>query len=250
MTAVESQTSTALASPVLTFRELLSRAAQAVQPLLNRIVFTGGRVASLLATDDSPFVGRSTFRGDSVLRVLSSSTLDRIGADLQRLGFHRGARTASIDRWHLPSPPNAHLALDVTHVAGDASDDMAAWVEYASLVTSAIELDGGVTARVTAAPALLALLFAEFRAKGEPVLDSEELDDVIALAASRGAIVREVAASPPELRAFITTQAAWLADHDSAGHLARGAIPSFPARHLSGIAEQAIERLRHIAAVR
>jgi hypothetical protein len=184
------------------------------------------------------------FSEDAVLRVLSSSTLDRIGGDLQRLGFRRGARTATSDQWSL----EPDVILDVTYVSGDDGDAGAIWLEYASLLTVAVELDGGLVARISAAPALLALAFAEFRANGESALDSAELDDAITLVASRPAIAREVGASPPELRAFVAQQARWLLDHDSVGHLVRCAIPSYAARRLDGLAERVIERLRNIAA--
>jgi hypothetical protein len=180
-----------------------------------------------------------------VLRVLTSSTLDRIGADLQRLGLRRGSRTATSDQWNL----EPHVTLDVTYVPGGDDSGEAVWLEYAALLTVALDFDGGLTARVSGAPALLALAFAEFRASGESALDSAELDDAIALVASRPGIVREVGASPPELRAFVAQQAEWLVNHDGVWHLVRCAIPSHAARRLDGIAERVIERFRGLAAL-
>jgi hypothetical protein len=230
-------------SGLLANRERLAIAARAIEPLLNRVVFTGRQVAELLATNPVVAMPRSTFASDVVLRVLSTASLDRVAVDLQRLGLRRGARTATSDRWSV----GASVTLDLTYVSGDENDPSTIWLEYASLLTMAVNVGNGLSARITGAPALLALDWAAFRSSGESALDSGELEDVIVLVAGRAEVVREMGAAPPELRSFVASETRRFLEYDGAGHVIQFAIPD--ARQFPMLADRAAERLRSIAAL-
>jgi hypothetical protein len=228
-------------SRLLANRELLAIAARAIEPLLNRVVFTGRQVAELLATDPVTVAPRATFASDAVLRVLSTASLDRVAVDLQRLGLRRVAHSATSDRWSV----DMNVTLDVTYVSGDESDPTTMWLEYASLLTMAVDVGNGLSARITGAPALLALDWAAFRSSGESALDSGELEDIIVLVAGRAEVVHEVGAAPPELRSFVASETRHFLEYDGAGHVMQFAIPG--AKQLPALADRAAERLRSIA---
>jgi hypothetical protein len=240
-TAAAAAATAATLSRLLANRDRLAIAARAIEPLLNRVVFTGRQVAELLVTHPIAAVPRSSFASDSVLRVLSTASLDRVAVDLQRLGLRRGERTALGDRWAVDDG----ITLELTWVSGDESDPSAIWLEYASLLTMAIDAGHGLSARISGAPALLALDWAAFRASGESALDSGEVEDIIVLAAGRAEVVREVAAAPPELRSFVAAETRRFLECDAAGHVMRCAIPG--ARQLPALADRAAERLWRIA---
>jgi hypothetical protein len=230
-------------SRLLANRERLAIAARAIEPLLNRVVFTGRQVAELLATDPVTVAPRATFTSDAVLRVLSTASLDRVAVDLQRLGLRRVAHSATTDRWSV----DANVTVEVTYVSGDESDPATIWLEYASLLTMAVDVGDGLSARITGAPALLALDWAAFRSSGESALDSGELEDIIVLVGGRAEVVREVGAAPPELRSFVASETRRFLEYDGAGHVIQCAIPG--AKQLPALADRAAERLRSIAAL-
>ena len=221
----------------------VARAAQAIAPLLNRVVFTGRQVAQLLHT--SPFASTpGSFAADAVLRVLSTATLDRVAADVQRLGLARGQRTVAGDRWIVADG----VTVEFIYIAGDDRDPGAIWMEYASLLTMAVEVgttERPLIVRITGAPALLALDWATVRARNQSPLDSGELEDIVALVAGRDEVVREVAASPAELRHFVAAETRRFLGYDGAEHVMRNAIPG--AARLPALVVRASERLRSIA---
>lgn len=220
-------------------RERLAIAARAVEPLLNRIVFTGRQVAPLLAT--APVAPRPSFASDTVLRALSTASLDRIATDLRKLGLRSVGRSAISETWWASSA----LTLEVACVSGDESDPRMIWLEYASLLTMAADAGNGLQARITGAPALLALDWSAFAASGESPLDSGEVEDIVFLVSSRPELVREVGAAPPELRTFVAAQTRVFLQYGDATHVVRAAVPG--ADRLPALATMTAERLEALA---
>lgn len=97
------------------------------------------------------------------------------------------------------------------------------------------EIEPGLVIRHASAPGFLALKLAAFRDRGaDDSFASHDLEDVLALLASRPAIIEETAAAPPAIRGFVAGRIALLvADEDLedllAGHLATSDAPT-PAR--------------------
>ena len=225
-------------------RERVAQAARSIEPLLNRVVFTGRQVAQLLETSALPTGARASFAADTVVRVLSTATLDRVATEVQRMGLTRGPRTAKGDRWIV----NDDVILEFTYIAGDEDDPAAIWLEYASLLTMAVDVgtrDKTLVARITGAPALLALDWATVSARNESPLDSGELEDIIALVAGRAEVVREIAASPADLRSFVAAETRRFLAYPGAEHVIRNAIQG--AAMVPALVARAADRLRTIA---
>jgi hypothetical protein len=226
-------------------RELIKIAAGAIEPLLNRLVFSGRHVAGYLMNNAVGGASVSTFTRDDTVCVLSTASLDRVAADLQRLGLARGTRTAASEQWRVAD----RVTIDLMHVPGDEENRGAIWLEYAALLTMAIAIHDGdrqLNVRITGAPALLALDWSAYLASRENPHDSGELADIIALVAGRAELVRELGTSPPELRDFVAGEARRFLEYDGAEHVIHAALPN--ANRSAAMVQRVAERLRTIAA--
>ena len=199
----------------------IAHAARAIEPILNRVVLSGPPAGRLLMNEATVRVPRMNFAADSVLQLLSTSMVDRLGVDLQKLGFTRIGRTKTADRWRHEGGDT----LDLIQVQTDGRTPHELCLEYATLLTLSVPLGGGAAFRVPAAPVLLALECSSAAIAGVPALQSEELERAILLIAGRTEIEQECAAAPQELRTIITSSMARLAALDALSLLVRRALP-------------------------
>lgn len=202
-------------------RERLAAAALVIGPILNRVVLAGPPVVDLLLNDDALRAPSLSFAADSTLQLLSTSMVDRLGVDLQKLGLTRSDRGAHADRWRIAD----HVAVDLVQVRSEDSDPSQLCLEYATLLTLPFRIDDQLVVRIAGAPAMLAIECVAFAKRGGRVLDSEELERVILLIACRQEMEKEHSAAPPELRALITPVLARLARDDSLELLTQRALP-------------------------
>jgi hypothetical protein len=198
----------------------LARVGRAIEPILNRVALVGAPAAALLTSDPSVRIPQMNFAADSVLQLLSTSMVDRLGLDIQKLGFARIGRTERADRWR----HDDGITLDLVQVQTDGRTPYELCLEYATLLTWTVAF-GSVAMRVATAPALLALECASFAAGGTRALESEELERAILLIAGCAGIETECAAAPPELRSIIASSLAQLAATDALSLLLRRALP-------------------------
>jgi hypothetical protein len=233
----------AVSPPLISARDRLAVAARAIEPILNRVVLAGPLVVDLLLNDPVVRTLSLTFAADSTLQLLSTSMVDRLGGDLQKLGLSRIGRTATGDRWRVARD----VAIDLVQVQSDNADPSQIWLEYATLLTLPFSIDGGLTVRIAGAPAVLALECSAFVRRGGGALDSEEMERVVTLVAARMEIERECAAAPAELRQFIGTELARLAKNDALQLLIQRALPDAP--RLASLVTRVADRVRRIAAV-
>jgi len=201
--------------------ERVGFAVRAIEPILNRVVLAGPPVVDLLMNDPAVRTPRLNFAADAVLQLLSTSMVDRLGVDLQKLGFVRIDRTERADRWRIADD----LTLDLVQVRTDDADPGQLCLEYATLLTLPITIDDRLAVRIVAAPAMLALECASFMRNGTPALDSEELERVVLLIAGRKEIEKECAAAPPELGSIIVAVLAQLVRGDALPLLIQRALP-------------------------
>ncbi|HEV8409692.1 MAG TPA: hypothetical protein VGQ30_04225 [Gemmatimonadaceae bacterium] len=201
-------------------RERIAIAARAIEPILNRVVLAGPPVVDLLLTNPTIRTQDLTFAADSTLQLLSTSMVDRLGADLQKLGFTRIGRAATADRWRIADD----VAIDLVQVHADDMDPDRIWLEYATLLTLPCSLDG-LTFRIVGAPAMLALECAAFATSGARAVDSEEVERIVQIVAARSEIEAECSAAPPEVRTIISESLARLARNDALSLIAQRALP-------------------------
>jgi hypothetical protein len=149
--------------------------AEALGPLRDRVVFIGGAIAPLLQTAPAGGRIRPTDDVDGLVALAASAEAGRLDAELRALGFRR---------------------------------PMSEWDRIAVETAVSSDLSPGLRVRHASAPAFLALKWAAFLDRGaaDPS-ESHDLEDILALLASRPGIEEEVARAPVELRRFIAERA-------------------------------------------
>ena len=230
-----------MSRPILPTRERVAVAACAIEPILNRVVLVGPPVVDLLMSDQAVRVPELTFAEDCILQLLSTSMIDRLGADLQKRGLSRIGRAANADRWRVSDD----VTLDLIQVRADDGDPEQTWLEYATLLTLPFITKEQLVVRIAGAPAMLALECASFVKGGARALDSEELERVVVLIAGRPEVERECAAAPPEPRAIITSSLARLARDDTLEIMIQRALPD--AAMLPALVRRVRERILRMA---
>jgi hypothetical protein len=226
---------------ILPARTNLGVVAAAIEPILNRVVLAGPPVVELLVNDRAVRIPQLTFAADAILQLLSTSMVDRLGGDLQKLGLTRVGRSANGDRWRV----SGEASFDLIQVRTDDGDSDQVWLEYATLLTLPFVVNDRITVRIAGAPAMLALECAAFEKSRASALDSEELERAVQLIAGRAEIERECTAAPPELRAGIAATLRRVAHNDSIQLIIQRALPD--AAIVSALANRIRERMLRIA---
>lgn len=223
------------ASPVLA---RLAAVAAELGDLVDQVVFIGGAIAPLLQTDPPFPRARVTSDVDGVVASQRYGDLDALGARLRARGFRQDPHAAHLHRWTSPSGIPFDLVPAGAHPGGSGNPWDAAALDSAHRATL-----GGVVIRYASAPVFLAQKWAAHGDRGrEHPLDSHDLEDLLALLASRPAIVDEVAAAPPEVRAYLAAEArSFLADPDAADLLAAHLNDAQDPAGTMGVVRQALE---------
>jgi len=215
--------------------------ARAIEPILNRVVLAGPPVIDLLLDDPRVPTPAFSFASDSTLQLLSTSMVDRLGADLQKLGFSRTGRLRKADRWGLPSGESVELI----QVREGQDDPALLALEYATLITMPYNVDDRLVVRIAGAPAMLAIELDSHVRSGASPLDSEEVERAVLLVAGRRDVERECASAPTELRALIVSPLQKLAADDSLQLIVQRVIPD--AAFLPALATRVRERIARMA---
>lgn len=184
--------------------ERLASVAQALGDKLRaRVVFIGGSILPLLETERDVFGSmRPTKDVDAVVVTANYTQKAIIEEDLRALRFrHDTSVRAHADRWLTPQGAIFDLVSCGDHLGGNGSPC------DAFAVDTAIELSLPPTIRHASAVGFLTLKCGAFRDRGEKSpLESKDLMDIVALAATRGSLVDEVQDAPDKIRAFLGSE--------------------------------------------
>lgn len=186
--------------------------------LAAQVVFIGGAIAPLLQTDPPFPRARVTSDVDGVIASTAYVDYERLRVEMNQHGFRQGEDATHLNRWVSPSGIPFDLIPAGRHPGGSGNP----WDAIALETAVELEVGGGVTIKHVSAPAFLAQKWAahDDRGRSDP-LTSHDLEDILALLASRPGIAEEVAASPPALRGFVGQQArAFLKSQDAEDLLA------------------------------
>jgi hypothetical protein len=217
--------------------------AAALGDLRERVVFIGGAIAPLLQTHPPFARARLTSDVDGVALTASYADAHRLEDQLAGRGFRRDlADPRHAHRWISPSGGPFDLAFAGEHLSATGNR----WDEVA-IATAVVANLGDLTLRHASAPAFLALKWAAYydRGAGDP-LASRDLEDLLAVLASRPTIADEVATTPVDLRGYLGEQArTFLASPDAedllAAHLNNA---QDPAQTIAAV-RQLLQRLTH-----
>jgi len=214
--------------------------------LANEVVFIGGAIAPLLHTDSLLPHPRPTKDVDGVIASHNYSSSARLHGALRQRGFrHDLSDTAHVHRW---VAPNGEL-FDLIPSGGHAGGSGSAWDAEAIASAISVTLDG-VAFRHASAPAFIAMKIDAFNDRGGgDARSSHDVEDVIALIASRSTIVADVDAAHAAVRSRVRSFAsrlldAGIAEEVVAAHLNNADDPAFTVRLTLTRIQEIAARLR------
>lgn len=181
----------------------LKRVALALGDIAEQVVFIGGAIAPLLQLDPPFTEARPTKDIDGVVASTKYADLERMSDALLGRGFTQSSHdSAHIHRWRSPDGDALDLVPAGSHLGGSGQD----WDRLALQHFLVVDLGDGVQVRHADAPAFLALKWAAFADRGSSdPFGSHDLEDILALTASRVDLVGEVEHASDELRQFVAT---------------------------------------------
>lgn len=182
---------------------MLQKAASALDELREQVVFVGGAVVELYATDPAAPPVRSTIDVDCAVRITSRGEYRQIEESLEERGFrHDRSENAPICRWLY-----GKLILDVMPtdecILGFANRWHAAGMEHTVLYT----LPDGCSIRLLSPSFFVASkLEALHHRGGEDWRGEPDFEDVIFLVDNRAELPIEVREAPDNVRAYLGAQ--------------------------------------------
>jgi hypothetical protein len=173
--------------------------------LATRVVFVGGAIAPLLQTDPPFPRARITSDVDGVVARGTYAESERLHRQLAERGFRQAiGDTKHVHRWMGPSGVPFDLVPTGEHLGGSGNP----WDAIAIATAVEAGIARGMTIRHASASAFLAQKWAAHHDRGRlDPLGSRDLEDILALLASRPTILEEVAVAPIALKAYVAEQA-------------------------------------------
>lgn len=196
---------------------MLERVAEALgDDLRARVVFVGGCTTALFVTDEATLENvRATDDVDLVVDLAGYGQWVQLQNDLRARGFRESAEDAVICRMRLDN-----LKVDVMPDDPDILGFTNRW--YRLGMESAVEtaLSDRLTIQLLSPPLFLATKLEAWKGRGGgDMVMSRDLEDVMLIVDGRSAIVEEVQAAEPEVRAFIAAEIAALMNGQGYDHL-------------------------------
>lgn len=181
----------------------------------HRVVFIGGAVAPLLQTDPPLPRVRATDDVDAVAATVSYAEYTRLEQALRDSGFRHGGvlgrddRTLHAHRWIAPNGTVFDLVPFGDHLGASGHT----WDAVAVETAISVRIDG-VELRHVSASGFLVLKWAAYSDRGADYpIGSDDIEDLLAVIASRPSLLNEIKASSDEIRGYLRTSAAALLAH-------------------------------------
>jgi predicted nucleotidyltransferase len=190
--------------------DMLERAASALGPLLEEVVFVGGATITLWITDPGAPAPRPTDDVDVVVEVASRAALYDFEQRMRDRGFREDVYGGVICRWRYGDRGRAEdLILDAmpaeAHLMGFANR----WQGDALPHAAQRRLPSGITIRAVTPPYLVASKLEAFNGRGRgDHLASRDLEDIILLVDGRDELLAELADAPDDVRSYVAAQLA------------------------------------------
>jgi predicted nucleotidyltransferase len=182
--------------------ELLSRVAEALGDLRERLVFVGGCATALLITDPASAPVRATQDVDAIVAITSIPEYGRLGEALRSRGFSQTlAEGEPPYRWSF-----AGMKLDVMPTSEAVLGFSNRWYELALRTAIRVDLRDGLIIRLVTPACFLATKLEAFEDRGRgDYLESHDLEDVLSVVDGRPEIIAEVAQTDPDVRRYVVT---------------------------------------------
>lgn len=198
--------------------ELLESAVAELGSLADGLTLVGGCLAPLLVTDPAAPPPRVTVDVDLVVEVATNTAYDQVSREMRVRGFQQGTdpddpicrfRKGTILIDLLPTDPR---------VLGFGNR----WYSLAVATATRLQLPSGRELQQASAPSFLATKIVAFRDRGGgDYLASRDFEDIVAVVDGRPELLAELRAAPEELRAWVRSELADMANE-------RGFLDSLP----------------------
>ncbi len=220
----------------------ISSISKALGDLSSDVVFIGGAIAALLQTEPVIPRVRPTKDVDAVIASANYSQYNTLRERLIKLGFKEvGSEGGHIHKWISPDGTPFDLVPAGSHLGGTGSE----WDLIALETSVEAILEPGVSIRHASAPAFLALKWAAFRDRGkDDPFASHDLEDILALTASRKSVVAELRTAPIAVREHVREGFRWLLENEQYEDLIAGHLSN--AQAFKQVAATLRERIREI----
>ena len=171
----------------------------------SRVVFIGGSIAPLLHTHPTLGRPRPSKDVDAVVATSRTSNISAIDETLRSLGFRSDPiQSGQMHRWISPDETNFDVVAAGTRPGGRDNP----WDTVAVEASTRTELEPGLFVRHATATGFLALKFAAFTDRGQDNFwASHDLEDIVALLASRPSLMGELSNDNAKLQLFIASRA-------------------------------------------
>ncbi len=183
---------------------LLARAAEALGPLLDEVVFVGGACLGLWLTDPSAPIPRPTKDVDIVIEVNSRLDYMQFSEKMRIQGFAEDSSSSVICRWrHI----KADLLLDAMPTNPEILGFCNHWQGEALTHATQSRVPPDIMIRAASPPYLLATKLEAYTDRGRhDRLASRDFEDIVALIDGRAELPAEVRTAPHDVRAYISEQ--------------------------------------------
>jgi hypothetical protein len=190
-------------------RALFELIVRLLAPVLDELVFVGGCTTGLFITDPAAGGIRPTNDVDAIVDVTFCASYSALSERLRQLGLvEDSSPEAPLCRWR-----RGDLKVDVMPIDERVLGFSNRW--YPRAIETALTLDvAGYNIRVVTPALFVATKMEAFRGcGGGDIIASHDLEDIIAVIDGRPEIVADVAAAPPDVRAYIGQELAVLLGH-------------------------------------
>lgn len=206
--------------------EMLERAAIALDPLIDEVVFVGGATVGLWATDPAAPEFRPTNDVDVIVEVATRAAYYAFEERLREAGFANAPEGNLICRFR---HRESDLILDAMPTDGAILGFEGRWLKEAFPHAVSTRLPSGRSIHVLTPAHLLATKLEAFSSRGGGDLyASADFEDIITLVDIREELGPELAAAPDALRSYVANEIGDLLDHESFASAGEGALSGGP----------------------
>ena len=218
----------------------IASVARALRELSVDVVFIGGAIAPLLQTTPVLPRVRPTEDVDAIMASTSYNDYSATESRIRELGFGSDLTDSShAHRWISPDG----IIFDIVPLGDHLTSAGGEWDQLALDTAVTSEIERGLNIRHASGPGFLALKWAAFWDRGvDDPFRSSDLEDILALIASRHEILDEFSASAPAVQERIKVGLQWLEQHEEYDDFLAAYLGHAPGYNY--VAELVRERLR------
>ncbi len=181
--------------------QIIEMVALGFEELLEKVVFVGGSVTGIYATDKAAAEARPTDDVDCVVEVAKLSEFYNFENQLRSKGFTNDTESKIICRWKYHG-----ISVDIMPTNEKILGFSNRWYSWGVANAKLFKLPNGKSIKILSAPCFIATKIEAFKSRGEDMRYDSDFEDIIYILNNRSEIENEIAASPTELRLYLKNE--------------------------------------------